>query len=231
MSDEVKQQVSEEPKDNGVPTPKFSEAPASPTSSLTPDAVASLSAALKPVIEEAIDRKFKSTTDKRFSKLEKGEGVLREVLATLKEQGVNIPDSVARDYEIRDYIDQRLKEVVPQAKDSGVSALAASGVGQFDVISELKQRGLESTDPEVVTLLGGQYRNPDHFRAAAADLALRKAAKPTPSQSAAPVMQGSAGRPLSEVEKEMQYAKLKELYKTPTKSATEIARLEKELGM
>jgi hypothetical protein len=233
MAEPVKSTVSGESQDSGVPTPTFSENPASPTSGLSPEAVAELSKALLPQIEDVIDRKFKSTTDKRFSQLEKGKSALKDVLAELKAQGIEIPKDVERDYALRDYIDQAVSErTVPQKVDNGMSTQTAGATGQFDALSVVKTLNLETTDADVINLLKGSYQNHFQFEAEAAKLALRKLTKPAPSGAGSPPMMGGNGATeLSDADKAAKFAKLDELYKTPTQKAAEIKVLEKELGM
>ena len=219
--------------DAGVPTPTFSEkSPASSISTFSSEQIATLSTALKPIIEDAVNRSVQSTKDKRFSKLEEGTSILKDVLTTLKGKGVEIPQEMERDIETREYIQRAVAEAVPLQASGGTPNAGAGASGQFDALSVLKPLGLDSADPEVINLLKGQYRNPDHFQAEAARLAYTKAVKPAPSAAGAPPLGGGTGQhALTEAEKEPKYAKLTELYKTPTKSAKEIKSLEKELGM
>jgi hypothetical protein len=187
-----------------LPQPSFSETtPASSTSAFSPENISALSEALKPVIEDAVERKLQSTKDKRFSALEKGESAMKEVLATLKEQGVQLPPKLEQEFQIKEAVDAALKArgVTPEANKS----MSADGVGkqgdQFNVIAELNNYGLSTNDPDVVSLVGGRYQNPDQLRLAMANLALKKAKPSTPSAtlSAAPV--GDAPKP--DTEKEM----------------------------
>ena len=208
MTEETQEQkVSEEQKDKGLPQPQFSEEPVSPTSALTPESIAALSQALKPVIEDAVERKLQSTKDKRFSKLEQGESVMREVLATLKEQGVILPPALEQQFQMQDYIDKRLAErgVPPQA-DKSISAEVGIDNGNVvqHVVNELK---LDTSDPEVLALLGGKYRGYDHLRAEAALLVARKATKPTPSSASSPPLPGGTIMTPSEKELVAEYTK------------------------
>jgi hypothetical protein len=230
MADD-KPKVSEETPETGLPQPKFSEQPASPTSAASPELISAISQALVPTIEEVIERKFKSTTDKRFSKLEKGDSVLKEVLATLKSQNVAIPPEVERDFQIREYIDERLKTVVPEQGKSIPEAGTSQAQTNFDIVSELKSFDLDANDPAVLKIVSTQHRNPDHLRADLATFALGQS-KQTPSEtlSAAPTG-GAKTSKLTDEDIEAKSAKLNELYKTPTVSAAEIKKLEAELGM
>ena len=186
----IEKKVSEEPKDKGLPQPQFSEEPVSPTSALTPESIAALSQALKPVIEDTIDRKFKSTTDKRFSRLEQGESVMREVLATLKEQGVTLPPALEQQFQMQEYIDKRLSERgVPPSADKSISAEAGidSGNAVQQIVKELQ---LDTSDPEVLQLLSGTYRDYNHMFHEAALLVARKLSKPVPSSASSPPIPG-----------------------------------------
>jgi hypothetical protein len=209
--------------------------PVSPTS-LSPEQIAEVSKSLLPMIEDTIERKFKSTTDKRFSKLdklEKKEVVMTELLATLKSQGATIPAEVERQYAVNDYIDQRIAErMVPRPTDNGMSAEVAKTEGQFDALSVLKTYGLESNDPLVPGLMSGRYKSVDHFELEVARAVAKKTAKPASSQASMPPLTGGvSSTSMTEVEKNAAYAKLNNLYKTPSASAVEIAELEKSLGM
>ena len=225
---ELETKVSEGQQDTELPSPEFSEAPVSPTSSLTPEAISELSKALTPIIEDTIDRKFKSTTDKRFSKLDKGNAVLTEVLANLKNQGVSIPKEVERDFALRNYIDERLAErEVSSQTGNGIPQSGVSATEQFDAFAVVNSLGLDTNDAEVRSLLSGKYRSTDKFEAEAAKLALRKAAKPTAdATSAAPLAGGSSSQP----DTAALTGQLAKLQKDPLKNKVQIAALEKQLG-
>jgi hypothetical protein len=233
MSDD-KNGVNETPnQEAGLPKPVFSESGSvGSTSQLSPDAIAELSKALSPMIEDTVNRAVQSTKDKRFSKLDK---VTRdmEVLASLKEQGATIPPEVERDYQLRDYVTQQIdSRLASEPSDNGISQSAPKAAGQFDALTVIKSFGLDTGDAEVIKLMSGTYRNTDHFQAEAAKLAYTRASKPAPSAAGTPPLGGgNAQSSLSETEKEAKYIKLNELYKNPTKSAAEIKVLEKELGM
>ena len=206
----IEKKVSEELKDKGLPQPQFSEEPVSPTSALTPESIAALSQALKPVIEDTIDRKFKSTTDKRFSRLEQGESVMREVLATLKEQGVTLPPALEQQFQMQEYIDKRLSERgVPPNTDKSISAEA--GIDSGNAVQQIvKEFQLDTSDPDVLTLLSGKYRNFDQLRAEAAILVARKATRPTPSSASSPPLPG--GTIMTPGEKELVAEYTKEMF-------------------
>ena len=228
MTEETQEQkVSEEPKDKGLPQPQFSEEPVSPTSALTPESIAALSQALKPVIEDTIDRKFKSTTDKRFSRLEQGESVMREVLATLKEQGVILPPALEQQFQMQDYIDKRLAERgVPPKTDKSISAEVGIDNGNVvqQVVNELK---LDTSDPDVLTLLAGKYRNYDHLRAEAALLVARKLSKPVPSPAASSPIPGGASFSRETIEELVSRFNETKKYPTSPEYKTIKAELEK----
>jgi hypothetical protein len=229
MSDNNENKVSEEGQDSGLPSPTFSDKPVSPTSALGPDAIAEISKALLPAIEEQIDRKFKSTTDKRFSKLEKGDKALGEILASLEKQGVQIPAEVKREYDIKDYINQRIEEAreVSQPVDNGMSATGTKSDGRFDALKTIKSLNLDVADPDTVALMKGTYHDAYHFEAEAAKLALRKATKPTAQGSGQPPLGGgnSSAPDMAALTSELQ-----KLQKMPMQNAVRIKEIEKQLG-
>jgi hypothetical protein len=231
MNESEVAQVSGAVPDAGLPKPEFSEPTASSPSALSPTTIEELLSKLEPVLDDRIDRKFKSTTDKRFSKLEKGTQTMTEVLAALKTQGATIPPDVEREYALRDYVDQRVAQTAPIPSDNGMSQAPAKQDGQFDALSAIKSFGLDTNDAETLNLLKGKYRNPDHFSLEAAKLAIKKAGKPASSSSSLPPLGGGASQQaLSDADREVKSAKLQKLYLTPTVNASEIASLKKELG-
>jgi hypothetical protein len=217
--------------ETGLPNPTFSEQKAvSSPSALTPEAIEAIAKGLSPMIEEQIERKLQSTKDKRFSTLEKGEGLMRETLALLKNNGVAIPKELEQELALKDYVDQRLQAVAPKA-DAGTSAPAQSQTGALNLVQMLAEFGLNANDPDVLKLAGGTYRNVDHLRAEAAALAINKLKTPSPSSTLAPAQKGmTPGTGLTDTDKESKSGRLRELYKQPSRYAGEIKALEKELG-
>jgi len=230
MNEQEETKVSEDTQDANLPKLEFSEKPVSPTSDLSPEQIEAFSSMLKPIIEEVVERTVQSTKDKRFSKLEEGKSVLKEVLATLKAQNVPIPKEVEREYELRDYVDKRIEAMggAPQPKDNGMSEDAAGVSGQFDALEILKQYGLDTANPDVTALFKVKnYRNVDHFEKEVAKLALKQAAKPTPSAGSVPPMSGGSSTQSDQGELVTQLAKAQ---KDPIGNKALIAELEKKLG-
>jgi hypothetical protein len=217
--------------DTSLPKPEFSEPQsASPTSALSTPTIEELLDS--PAFEDKINRMFKRTTDKRFSKLEKGEQTMTEVLAALKEQGATIPEAVEREYQLTDYINERISQAVPVPQGNGMPAAPAKVEGQFDSLAVINSFSLDTNDAEVRELLKGKYRNPDHFNAEAAKLALKKAGKPAPSASSSSPLDGggTSTQGLSDAEKEVKASRLQVLFRAPTSNKVEIEKLKKELG-
>jgi hypothetical protein len=231
---EQENKVSGEGLDTSVPTLEFSDNPVSPTSTLTSEQIEAFSNALKPVIEEVVERKVRSSKDKRFQRLEDGNMVMTEVLATLRQQGATIPEAVEREYALKEHIDAAVaKGIASQQGDNGMSHVETKSNGQFDALELVKQYGLDPADEKVVALFKAKnYRSVDHFEKEVLKLAVSGAAKPTPSSSSSPVLLGGGGASqMSDGDKLVKFAKLGVLYKTPSKSAEEIKVLEKELGI
>jgi hypothetical protein len=230
MTEPVESTVSGTGQEAGLPKPEFSEnQPASSTSSFPPEALAEISKQLASQIEDAVERKLKSTKDKRFAALEKERTSLTELLTSLKEQGATIPPEVERDYAQRDYLEQRLaqeREAFP-TKDAGPSKVGTSAEGQFDHLAVIKELKLDTNSAEVRNLLSGHYRNPDHFKVEAQALALQQFIKPAASPSAsAPI----AGTPSAPKDESALLAELQQLQKTPLKDPKRMTEIEKALG-
>lgn len=234
MTEDLKTPVSGEVvKDNGLPQPKFSEpTPASPTSALSPDQIAAFSSALKPIIEDTIDRKFKSTTDKRFSrleKLEKGEDILKEVLTSLKEQGVVLPPQLEQQYQIREAVERELSaRGVVSPTDKSISSGTPNQVDTFNVVDDLKTFELDTNNPEVLNALRGQYRNHDHFLAELGKLKVRLSKPSTPSDTVSPAPAG--GHVPQPENNDALIAELQTLQKNPAKNSARMKEIEKLLG-
>jgi len=103
----------------------------------------------------------------------------------LKEAG-NDESSIRREL----LLDQILESGVIPAKVAGGTAPGGTG-GEVNIVEVFNQLGLSTNDPEVIALAGGRFRNPDHFRAAAAELALKKARPTSPSQTVSSAPPGS----------------------------------------
>ena len=187
-----------------------------------------------------------SALEERLNKLERENRALQsgkdrrwnEVMPVLKQVanmlGVD-EKTVAEAQEkavLQELVAERMARLQSPQPTTGTSG---EGIAQGEVQTILQKYQLSSADAEVASKLKEAAErgwSNDLIRAEFADLALRRATKPSPSQSAAPPMAGGSSEVvLSDAEKDALYAKLKQLYKTPTKSAQEIKELEKRLGM
>jgi hypothetical protein len=239
MTEELKTQVSGEPTpESGLPQPKFSEeTPDSPTSALTSEQLKAISEALRPVIKEESERAAQSVKDKRFNQFEKRDDSVKELLATLKAANVPIPPGVEAQYQLRDMLDEELaRRGVAPVPDKSISGAGASKTDNFNVVEELQKFGFTTNDPDVmkkVQDLGkGLYRNPDHFRADIAELAVTKLKPPTPSSLLNSPAKGGGGgsQQLDEAEREKLSGNLIDLMREPTKNAAQIEALQKRLA-
>ena len=133
---------------------------------------------LSPVLE----KKLQSMTDKRFSKVDKALG-----LSELEEMGVQIPDHIKTEMRLRN-LEQQSQPVQQPSRGSGAPQ-------DSDAVSQvIKDAGLDANQPEVISLLSGQYRNLDHFQAEAYKLKVRLANRPTSrTPDSAPAAQGGTG--------------------------------------
>lgn len=224
MTEQEESRVSEDSQESIVPTFDNSEVPASSTSALSPEMIAELSKSVE--FQRLVERTVQSTKDKRFSKLSKGETAMSEILATLKKEGATIPLEVERDYALKDYINQAVREA-SAPEDNGMSKGTPKVDGMFDALATIKSLGLDSNDAEVLKLLKGNYRNTDHFTAEARGLALKKTAKPEPSPASLPPLGGGSSSQVTNAEMVAQLAKLQ---KDPIGNRTQILELEKKLG-
>ena len=178
-----------EPQSAGVPTPTFSGEGDSSTSADADVIVSKLVTKLTPVIEETVERKFKSATDKRFSRLEKASKRI-DLLAELKDQyNVPIPKDLENDMRIRD-LEEQLANRPVSSSDQGRS-LADTAV--TEALAEFTKYGVPTNTPEAIRILGGNYRNQDHMRAEVRGF-IANAMKPQPEPSPAGVVQAASVR-------------------------------------
>jgi len=207
MSEEQNGKVSNEPSETGVPTPEFSKGSDSPTSTFSPEQIATLSSVLKPVIEEAVERSLQSTKDKRFSKLERGESAIKEALAELRNAGVVIPPEIERDFKTRDYIDERiaagLNKSAPAPSDNGMSR----DVAMQRANSILEKFGIQPNDPELAALwLTKKYvDNPDGYVQMLDDvtnLAAKRVRQPNPQSGQEAALRGGSPAPAGDLKAE-----------------------------
>lgn len=228
MSEE-NNQVSGQAENTELPTPQFSaQATSSPS-----DADATVSKIQAKIleqvgatIEEMVERKFKSTTDKRFSKLEKVAGKL-DLLAELEEQGVSIPKEVRSELRIRE-LEERLSQSSPQPAPSKVDGSIEQKQAVAEAITELNKYNLSSNDPAFLDLLRGQYPSKEAFDAKVQRYILGKVAPQQPPSPAdlvqSPSAAGSTGKNV-----QAKIARLQALQREPTKNRAEIKQLTEEL--
>jgi hypothetical protein len=240
MTEELKQTVSgESTSEGGLPQPNFTEQiPASSTSELKSDQQVAFSPEQEAYLEKVFERKLQSVKDKRFDALEKKETKMTEVLTKIKEMGIKLTPELEQEFQVKDAVRNALAEIgVTPVADKSMSKAGVSGADKFNVVDELKAFELDTNNPDVMKLVDGLpkgvFRNPDHFRAEAAKLAVRIAKQSTTTSSDtmtnAPVV-GAAITKMSSEEQEKAWAKLGSLLSAPTENAAEIAALKKALG-
>ena len=161
MTADENPQVSDQSGSPELPTPTFSDKGASSTSSDADAIVSKVRTALveeiKPLIEKMIEGKFKSTTDKRFAKLEKAMSKL-DLLDELEAGGVQIPKELRTDMRIRDLEEQLSQSNRPDSpRDDGSSGKQAVE----DALAELKKYDLTANDPAFIEILRGSYSSRD----------------------------------------------------------------------
>lgn len=173
----------------GLPSPTFTEPEAQPLHGL----------ALKPLQDrlEALEKNIlgqlkalQGDKDRRIPKLESNLQELMSEVARLKGHGFSDEEAI-NEVEFR----QSVKELVQKIKGTEQPVQAAgtgvSGAGQ-EAQQIIKELQLDTSDPDVLALLAGKYRNYDHLRAEAALLVARKSSKPTPTSAASPPLPGGA---------------------------------------
>lgn len=204
------------------PTPKFTEPSAvSSPSTVDIDALADkVAAKMMPSVEKLIQ----SQKDKRIAKMEKQ--MEAAGLSELEEMGVQIPEPVKTEMRLRRL--EEAREPTPVQEPSK----GKGGTSDSEQVSAvIKETGLDANTPEVIKLLGGEYRNLDHFRAEAFALRARQATKPAPDASAAPSLNAGtrASSSLSEAERETIGEEIVTLMRNPTGNAERIAKLQAQL--
>jgi len=195
-----------------VPTPTFKDEVSDSKVSIDSQALAKQVAEL---LRPDFEKIAQSTKDKRIAKLEKAVGGLAELEAL----GVAIPPEVKLEMRLRDLEQSSVSKPVSQ----GSGTVDANGWAK--IIADV---GLDTKDSETIALLRGEYRNLDHFEAAAFRLKKRLDSKPNPSLETSPSLNG---RPLSaKPDRDQLAAELSELQNNPTKDNKERrAELVKEL--
>lgn len=173
--EDTKQVSGESTPDEGLPQPQFQDkTPASPTSAPSSEQILE---ALRPIIQAEAKKAAQSVKDVRFSELDK----VKELLAQIKESGGTIPPALEQQVQMQDTIRRTLTEmgVAPVTDKSMSGATGANQKDDFNTVAELQAVGLDTSVPEVLNLVkdlgAGKFRNPDHFRAEAAKLALKLA--------------------------------------------------------
>lgn len=153
-----------------------------------------------------------------------------EIERLMKERGVGVGEAmdIIEGAKAEDEFKQNVRELVQHLRGSNS---LPNGNGAVDVSKVIAETGLSATDPEVIaTLTGKSFSSPLEAQVAAWKLAAQKANKPQPTEAdAASQPSGAISRGMNPADVEAKSAKLRELYRSPTKNAKEIAVLEKEL--
>lgn len=219
--DEGKQEPEEK---TGVPTPTFTEGQAQPLGGDLKSLQASLETFQAEIRGQL--KALQSDKDKRIPKLEGSLQDLMSEITRLKGHGFTDDEAVS-EVEFRQNVKELAQKMKGIEQSTSATGNGASGAGQEAqrVIEELK---LNTSDPDVLTLLAGKYRNYDHLRAEAALLVARKLSKPTPSSASGPPIPG--GQVQSPPETKELVAQLEKLQKDPIKNKVKIVEIEKELG-
>ena len=171
----------------GLPSPTFTEVEAQP---LPGDALKSLQESLQTFQDEIRGqlKALQSDKDKRIPKLEGSLADLMSEITRLKGKGFSDEEAV-NEVEFRQSVKelaQKMKGIEQSAQPTGTGTSGAAQEAQ-QIVNELK---LDTSDPDVLAVLAGKYRNYDHLRAEAALLVARKATKPTPSSASSPPIPG-----------------------------------------
>ncbi len=188
MTTEKPDEGNQEPKEKiEVPTPTFTEGQGQPLGGDIKTLQGSLEAFQAEIRGQL--KALQSDKDKRIPKLEMSLQDLMSEIARLKGKGFTDDEAVS-EVEFRQNVKKLTQkfEIEQPVQPVGNEASRAAQDAQR-VIEELK---LNTSDPDVLTLLSGKYRNYDHLRAEAALLVARKATKPTPSSAASPPLPGGS---------------------------------------
>jgi hypothetical protein len=230
MTEENTAVSEQKPTETVLPKPVFSEKPvASPTSVFTPEQIAQLS----PLIEQIAERKVQSVKDSRISKVEKVSKGLMDVVADLKAKGVAIPPELETQYQVESTVERMLgQRSVTAAPESGIPETQVSRTSDFNIAEELKQLELDTNNPQVLSLVSdlgnGKFRNPDHFRAEAAKLALHLS---RPTESSETLATPINGKPEGKPDLMVQYKKEIEQNKGNIRKISDIQARYRKLGL
>jgi hypothetical protein len=227
MTDTPKPEGGQEQVSQELPTPKFTGASAdSATSSVDTTALAKEVAKL---IMPEFQKMAQSTKDKRIADIEKQMSRLGlSDLAELEGMGAQIPDNVKQEFRFRQLESQRQTPEAPS--QTSTSQGSGANLTAQDVSEAVRQYQLDANTPEVLEVLRGTYRNRDHFEATLARVALARSNKPTPTpaESASLQSQPPAGKMAADVA-DQKYGELGRLLKEPSRNASKIESLKKEL--
>jgi len=186
-----------------VPTPTFEETKAQPLGGDLKTLQTSLETFQAEIRGQL--KALQSDKDKRIPKLEGSLQELMSEITRLKGHGFTDEEAV-NEVEFR----QNVKELAQKIRGIEQSALPTgtgiSGAAQ-EAAEIVKEFQLDTSDPEVLALLGGKYRGYDHLRAEAALLVARKATKPTPSSASSPPLPGGTIKTPGEKELVAEYTK------------------------
>lgn len=179
---------SDQPENQGLPIPEFSENGGSSTSSGADDIVGKL----LPQLEQLIEKKMQSQKDKRIDRIEKALGGRDKILAELEADGVNIPKEVRTQMQIRELQDQ-LAQRSTQPAQPPVDGSTGQRAAVSDAIAELKKHELDTNDADFIALLRGKYNNRAEFDLAVSRHVVKKLTPQKPANPADVVQSPASG--------------------------------------
>lgn len=223
MTDKPDEGKPVEPKTE-LPSPIFEETSAPP---LPGDALKTLQDSLENFKEE-IRGQLKAAQSEKDKRIPKLEGSLQELMSEvtrLKGHGFTDEEAV-NEVEFRQNVRELAQQIKGTQQPAQATGTGASGAAQEaqQVVNELK---LDTSDPDVLTLLAGKYRNYDHLRAEAALLVARKLSKPVPSPAASSPIPGGASFSRETIEELVSRFNEAKKYPTSPEYKTIKAELEK----
>jgi len=149
---------SNQPGDQELPTPEFSESGVSSTSTGADEIVSKLT----PILEQIVERKVQSVKDKRFSEIEKALGGRAKLLAELEGAGVSIPKEVQSELRLRE-LEERIAQTSTQPAQVSDAGPSQQKAAVTEAIAELKKYDLDPNDAGFIELLRGKYANRAEF--------------------------------------------------------------------
>jgi hypothetical protein len=206
------------------PQPRFSG-----QEGVKPTSTEAVEAALEKLLAEGrldplLERKVQSFTDRRFSKTDKKVSSFAEKLAELEElvEGGLSKNVAIKLLETLDKAPQPVSSPEPQ-RGSGDDWTKA----QDDILSEA---GLSRSDPDVLKLAASkEWASPAEYLAELSKLAIKKAAKPTPSPGSVVPPSGTA--PPKEDLRAQYEAELKNIRRGDVMAAVKLRHKYQKLGL